>query len=280
MFYLELANPKVQWEVCEVCHKITTNMCLLEETSRSCSLVSPLQENNHPGTGAQGFMPPFSNEPAEKRQKKVSFLSQCVRDPAPKSRATGSNHAPFGDEPPECRKVKKQKCSQERVNSRPFQSEGDEVSRSSHRSSKRAQPTTDSGPFRSEPEEGPVSGDDASSDSSAYVDTKPKDTVFSLGWHAAQRFVAGSFWKENLDEDTSKPKRTYDNSTRGATALYARKGTGGAYKANGVDPARIKKLFDAPSCQCGWIQFRALFTFFLPNLLQKFSVEQFIRAQL
>lgn len=218
MFYLELANPKVQWEVCEVCHKITTNMCLLEETSRSCSLVSPLQENNHPGTGAQGFMPPFSNEPAEKRQKKVSFLSQCVRDPAPKSRATGSNHAPFGDEPPECRKVKKQKCSQERVNSRPFQSEGDEVSRSSHRSSKRAQPTTDSGPFRSEPEEGPVSGDDASSDSSAYVDTKPKDTVFSLGWHAAQRFVAGSFWKENLDEDTSKPKRTYDNSTQGGNS--------------------------------------------------------------
>ena len=211
-------------------------------------------------------MPPFGQEPAEKRQKRASFLSQCVRDPAPKSSATGSTLEPFGDEPAEGRKVKvkKQNDSHDRVDSRPFQNEVDEVSGSKP---KRARPTTASGPFQPEPDEGPVSGEDASSDSSAYVDAKPKETAFSLGWHAAQRFMAGNFWKENLDEDTSKPKRTYDNKTREATAVYARKGTTGAYKANGVDPARTKKLFDAPSCQCGWIQFRAPGSHFLYKAL-------------
>ena len=146
---------------------------------------------------------------------------------------------------------KREKHSHE-VNSRPFQNEGDEIS-GSKSSSSRARPTTATGPFQSEPEEGQglVCGGDASSDSSDYVDAKPKESVFSLGWHAAERFVAGNFWKENLDEDTSKQKRKYDNRTRERTAAYVRKESAGCYKANGVDPARTKKLFDAPSCQCG-----------------------------
>ena len=90
----------------------------------------------------------------------------------------------------------------------------------------------------------------------------PKIRFFLWGGMRRNALWLGVFGKRILMRIHPNQSVHMTTAHRGATALYARKGTGGAYKANGVDPARIKKLFDAPSCQCGWIQFRALFTLF------------------
>lgn len=200
---------------------------------------------SHPSllTGAQSWMPPFEAEPAERPRKPAPVLKQCLQDPV-HSKPLGSQL--FGDEPAESSR------SSKRIPKRsfaPFQDEGEETERSKKScSSNRSKASTRTHvPFQ--PEE---SEDDSSSDDSGNDYFQPKQTVFALGWHSAQKFVAGSFWKENLDEKKpdEAPKRAYDNSKRKASAAYARQGTGGLFKANGVDPQRLQKLFGSPSC--GW----------------------------
>ena len=116
-----------------------------------------------------------------------------------------------------------------------------------------------SGPKPSKPEVAPFHDEDvedlganSSPSSGEEVAQQPGNIVFGLGWQSVQRFQQGSFWKENMNENQEKPKpkRTYDNSKREATAAYARRDKQGVFKSNGVDPARVQKLFDSQSCHC------------------------------
>ena len=88
-------------------------------------------------------------------------------------------------------------------------------------------------------------------------------TVFSLGWHTLLDLKKSSFWKENMDTVPAKKKRKYNNSSREANAAYARKESEGAYSRNGLDPARLQKLFELPSCQCSL--FACHRNFYLPT---------------
>ena len=194
--------------------------------------------------GLKLHMPPFEDEPAESSKRKpVPFLKQSLRG----RQKDDSSLVPFGAEPAESSrgkpslKVKKEPVKRPTV---PFQDEGEE-SVSCH---KKLKPTP--GPLQREPAESKAERPSDSSSGSDFEEPKPPETPFSLGWEAAHRQVSGNFWKQNLDETVQKPKRPYDNSKRQANAAYVRKGTHGFFKSNGVDPARLEKLFGSPSCNC------------------------------
>ncbi len=187
-------------------------------------------------------MPPFDTEPAEPRRSQGrSFLKQHLRDPPP---CDYDVSRVFGAEPAESvRRVKpKVKPKQQTL---PFQDEGDEPQSSGGR---RQLKSSRISPFQDEP------GENSESSSTSFGDEGQAQqciqTPFALGWESAQRFTSGSFWKENMDEKTTKPKRRYDNSTRAAAAAYARKGKEGMFSENGMNPERLQKLFSATSCQC------------------------------
>lgn len=190
-------------------------------------------------------MPPFGTEPAEPRQSQGrSFFKQHLRDPPP---CDYDVSRVFGAEPAESvRRVKpKLKPKPKSEKSVPFQDEGDEPQCSgAHQRLK----SSSISPFQEEP------GENSESSSDSFEDEgQPRrviDTPFALGWESAQRFTSGSFWKENMDEKAPKPKRRYDNSTRAASAAYARKGKEGTFSENGINPQRLQDLFSATSCQC------------------------------
>ena len=185
-------------------------------------------------------MPPFENEPAERSHKSIPFLKQCLRDPTPSSASSGPK--PFGAESAESTTGDKQKRTSVKRVLIPFQSETEEGDHKPVGPSKKAKP------FEDEFDEG---DDLISSSSGCDDDYKPKqNTVFALGWQAADRLQSATFWKENSDEVKTVPKRAYDNSKRKETAVYARKDTEGAFKLNGVDPNRLRDLFASPSCKC------------------------------
>lgn len=193
-------------------------------------------------------MPPFESEPVERKQQAIRFLKQHVRDP-PSSQSTSGV---FGAEKPEGGNEKRQVQPKNKVNA-PFQ---DEVGESefippTKQTSKRPKPSKpEVAPFQDEDAED--LGSNSSPSSGEEVAQQPGNIVFGLGWQSVQRFQQGSFWKENMNENQEKlkPKRTYDNSKREATAAYARRDKQGVFKSNGVDPARVQKLFDSQSCHC------------------------------
>lgn len=190
-------------------------------------------------------MPPFGDEPEESsKRKSIPFLKQSLQAP----KKDDSRFVPFGAEPAESQRgIRKPSLKVKKEPEKrpiPFQDEGEETV--SHQ--KKLKPTP--GPFQSEPAEPEAEGPSDSSSGSDFEEPKPPQTAFSLGWEAAHRQVSGNFWKQNSDERVEKPKRSYDNSKRQANAAYLRKGTQGFFKSNGVDPARLKKLFGSPSCNC------------------------------
>lgn len=188
-------------------------------------------------------MPPFDSEPAERKQQAIRFLKQHVRDP-PSSRPT---LGVFGAEKPEGGNKKRQVQPKKKLN-KPFQ---DEVGESESVPPKRSKPSKpEVAPFQDEDAED--LGSNSSPSSGEEVAQQAGNSVFGLGWQSVQKFQQGSFWKENMNENQEKPKpkRTYDNSNRAATAAYARRDKQGVFKSNGVDPARVQKLFDSPSCHC------------------------------
>ena len=106
-------------------------------------------------------------------------------------------------------------------------------------------------PFGDEGCESDQDGSDSSNDESYMVKT---ESVFTFGWNSVATFKKATFWRENMnDEKAKRPKRTYDNSKREAAASYTRKKSRGFFKRNGVDPARLQKLFGATSCACAFV---------------------------
>lgn len=172
-------------------------------------------------------MPPFGSEPAERAAPKAFFLKPNV--PKAKSRI-------FAPEPEEGGHGRSLTASASRKR-KPFQPEDadDEMEAAlgvSH-------------PTLFQPEgAGGTSSDDTEEGG------PPEPTVFSLGWRSVETLLAGNFWKEHGDEKASKTKRAYDNSKRKEVAQYKRKQHQGHFKANGVDPERLEKLFALPSCKC------------------------------
>lgn len=194
---------------------------------------------------AQG-MPPFGKEPAEQGSKPKRFLDQRLHDPSAKRRAP---HKIFGHEPAE---------SEVGAGSQSVRTWSGGSASSSSQSQKRQFPfqdeseEPDSGttplPFQDEGEETFGGGRGSSSDEEQF--DRKGTSIFAMGWEAMQKFVAGHFWKEKGAEHNpeQKPKRAYDNSKRSAEAAYKKKG--GVYKANGIDPNRLAKLFNTTACQC------------------------------
>ena len=78
-----------------------------------------------------------------------------------------------------------------------------------------------------------------------------KNSVFSLGWHCVTNFQYATFWKDNINDPKSQqPKRLYDNSKRNAGAAHERKKKHSSHRQNGVNPSRLKTLFQATKCHC------------------------------
>ena len=187
-------------------------------------------------------MPPFEDQPAEKHSgRKIRFLNHHVRDPVLRSQR-GSDPKPFGVEPAENVVQQARVQPKPAKASLPFQDEFEEGER---RPGSKRSVSSQSLPFQPEQDE------DGSSSEGSCCETELKDTVFSLGWQSMQTFVAGSFWKENMDELPPKTKRRYDNSKRSTAAAYTRQQNAGSIKTNGTDPQRLRVLFASPSCQCG-----------------------------
>ena len=193
-------------------------------------------------------MPPFGKELAEVGSKRAPFLKQSLHTPVPKSRLPAAAFQPEPAEEEVCSPLTARRPSNPSSSSsfNPFGAEPEEGQR------KRSRPVAPSTtPFGAEADEG-------DSDSSSDFDAKPQpETVFAMGWQGLQRFVAGSVWKEHSNEGelVKKPKRAYDNTRRQADAAYKRKDTCGFFKNNGVDPHRLQKLFNAPTCGCALLRF-------------------------
>lgn len=203
-------------------------------------------------------MPPFGvekEEPAD--EKRLPYLSLGGLPSRPKRAASG----PFGAESSEHVTEPVQGSQQARPRREaptssshgPFHAEPDEVLGRTTTSSqgKTRPPRSLSGIFGSEPaEESSVEPESDSSEDEQANFRGTSQTVHSLGWHSLLDLKKATFWKGNMDSAPTKKKRRYNNSNRQAQAAYARKNTEGAFQRNGVDPQRLKKLFELPSCQC------------------------------
>ena len=220
-------------------------------------------------------MPPFQQEVGEQSTRPLPFLSRNVnpRPPRPVTRAfaaepaeqcTGvsrafpaerSSHREtranrlFQDEHDETEPPKK--MSRRQVSSL-FGEEGEENTTRSSASSRTA--TTPFGSEMDEPDSVPGLSNLPSSDDepASEEDFVPKtESVFSLGWHRLTAFKDATFWKEHMDDPKSvKRTRKYDNRNRQASAEYLRKQSQDVFKKNGLDPGRLKKLFNTTECQC------------------------------
>ena len=201
----------------------------------------------------------------KKTTRPLSFLSHRNANPKQKTRKPLPSSQAFGPENAECVKPRG-------VGKRPFEDESDEHEPSSgsfkatssklkrgtgtafgeelsEDESLHSRPVVDK-PFGDECSEGesPLS----SNDEKAF-DVK-STTVFSFGWSSVSTFKKVTFWRERMDDEAAKKqKRVYDNTKRAANANYARSSSKGVYKRNGVDPARLQKLFDAPTCSCALV---------------------------
>ena len=183
-------------------------------------------------------MPPFGAEKEEApNSKPLPFLSVRSHDRVKQLPSCG----PFGSEPAESFSgpPSKKPCSQ------PSQS--------------RHQPSTRSVLWGAEPEEvdnevnigQPLSGSSSGSEGEYRGSA---NTVFSLGWNTLLDLKKASFWKESVNTVISdKKKRKYNNTERAAMASYSRQNSAGYFKENGVDVARLQKLFALPTCQCALV---------------------------
>jgi hypothetical protein len=133
----------------------------------------------------------------------------------------------------------------------PFQDEEDECSQPSSKSQRVPVVL-----FGDEPAEDDGTGKSSGSDGGDQSDVEDafeikSSSEFALGWKSVLNLKQSTFWKENQDDHTgAKPKRAYDNSKRGANAMYIRKDSGGSFKKSGADPQRLESLFKKPSCRC------------------------------
>lgn len=217
---------------------------------------------------ASFLMPPFADEPVEKSSRPLGFLS--FRH-APKQRTPPSLFGPeaaetagdCGDVGPVARSSQK----------RPFQEDGYEsgdenpkagISKVAHQP--KASSSSVFGDEGSEDESGTATNtgtapfgeeagesDETNSSNDESTFQIKSDTVFAFGWSSVSGFQKATFWRENMkDEKAIKPKRAYDNSNRSKNAVYARENSKGYYKRNGVDPARLQKLFNATMCSCAF----------------------------
>ena len=212
-------------------------------------------------------MPPFGDEPKEKDSRPLSFLS--FRDAsAPRPSQRQRSASVFGPEGTESSSYPSGSRPKQGATKRPFEDEDieDVIEPRPSKSMSYARKSTAfadesseddlgkvgkaSKPFR---DEGGESDNSLSSDDDASFVPK-KDTVFTFGWNSVSTFKKANFWKENMDNEKAKPtKRQYDNSKRAANALYERSGSKGFYRRNGMDPARLQKLFSASSCSCAFV---------------------------
>jgi hypothetical protein len=212
-------------------------------------------------------MPPFGDEPTEKDSRPLGFLSFCDAS-APRPSKRKPSASAFGPESAESepRGFVGGTRPHKVTTKRPFEDEDDEgVTPQPSKSMNYARKFTVFADESSEDDSGKLSkpfGDEggesdnmslSSNDEASFV--PKKDTVFTFGWNSVSTFKQATFWKENMDNEAAKPtKRQYDNSKRAAKAVYARRESKGFYKRNGMDPARLQKLFSAPSCSCAFVR--------------------------
>eukprot|EP00435_Cladocopium_sp_Y103_P042234 s474_g11.t1 len=221
-------------------------------------------------TWGPGSMPPFDDEPAEKNPKPLSFLKLSHAPASAKRRAP--QHRVFGDEPSEpvdagrgvgCRARANTAPSTNPVRKRPFGDEDDEGSSKLSCSKSSCPPLfgdevseDDASPQKTKVATKPFADETSEGNTSSQSSSEEKfevkrDTVFAFGWGSVATFKKATVWRENMDDPkSSKPKRNYDNSKRAKDAQYLRERTKGFYKRNGLDPARLQKLFDANTCLC------------------------------
>ena len=205
-------------------------------------------------------MLPFGDEPGEKDVKPLNFLSS--RHAAPKRKpavahlfgpegaeresvtsqgvAKSKSHQPFQDEEGESETdapTSLRASGTKRVASSVFGDEGSED-----------ESTYPTQPFRDEGSETELS----SNDEKAYE--IKKETVFTVGWSSVSTFRKATFWRENMtDVNAKRSKRAYDNTNRVKKAQYLKNKTKGAFKRNGVNPARLQKLIGAHRCSCAFV---------------------------
>lgn len=228
-------------------------------------------------------MLPFGDEPEETNlQKPLSFLSFGSADRNQKRKPPRSSI--FGNEPAEQepQAVKSRSTEKRVVPKRPFEDEVDEIDDpppSKAARGKRAHMVSAFGDEGSEDEfehnprpktavkpfqdEGCETDGSSSATEGGFVVKQP--SVFSFGWSSVSTFQKATFWRENMDDPkASKQKRAYDNTKRSAGATYSRQASKGAYKRNGLDPARLQKLFDSSKCLCVfvWIRWKLYFPVF------------------
>jgi len=212
-------------------------------------------------------MPPFGDEPTEKDSRPLGFLSFCDAS-APRPSKRKPSASAFGPESAESepRGFVGGTRPHKVATKRPFEDEdGEGVTPQPSKSMNYARKSTVFADESSEDDSGKFSkpfGDEggesdsmslSSGDEASFV--PKKDTVFTFGWNSVSTFKQATFWKENMDNEAAKPtKRQYDNSKRAAKAVYARRESKGFYKRNGMDPARLQKLFSAPSCSCAFVR--------------------------
>lgn len=214
-------------------------------------------------------MPPFDDEPAEESAKPLNFLSFRHATGTRQSKPAVQLFGPEGAESAGDGGVVKSRPK------RPFEDEGDETNGepgpskacSTNKSAAHSifgdegsedeqpnlLPTKKPVLFGDESDESEADQSFSSNDETAFQ--LRKDTVFSFGWVSVSTFKKATFWRENMNDATAKkPKRQYDNSKRSGKAAYKRQKTHGFYKRNGVDPDRLRKLFDSPSCSCAFVR--------------------------
>lgn len=216
-------------------------------------------------------MPPFGDEPDEEQgDKPLNFLS--FRHAA-KPTANLRPRSIFGAEPAESQPdpliAQTSSAKFKSVPKRPFQDETVEdaptkVSRGNRlglfgdegeEGESGCQPATSQlfGAEGSEDDRAPSSGQGSSGEEPEDGFTVKQESVFAFGWNSVSTFKKSTFWRENMDDLKAKPKkRAYDNSKRSASAAYLREKSKGVFKRNGLDPARLSKLFDAKACLCIW----------------------------
>ena len=193
-------------------------------------------------------MPPFGDEKEEAFKKPLPFLRSSTHDS--QAFRTSVNQGPFGTEPAEKLSGPAKQTARQEGKSRPFQDEVEEKVGCGPRPSQPSRPM--SVLWGAEPAEDgdvePESASDGEDSDTAYIGTS--QSVFSLGWHSLLDMKKASFWKENMDTATEKKKLKYNNTLRSNAAAYNRSKTEGAFKKNGVDPARLPRLTHSSSCQC------------------------------
>lgn len=208
-------------------------------------------------------MPPFGDEPREKVPKPLAFLNLSHAS-AKSGTQRGRPRSVFGAEPAEA--VDETDCVGRRevarpptkpASKRPFQDEGCEDGDCQGRRKLTFPKSSTSHPtlFGDEGSEDDAASDgDSSSNSGAEGFAAQQNTVFTFGWSSVSTFQKATTWREQIDDPkASREKRAYDNSKRAQEASYSKQESTGFYKRNGLDPARLQKLFAATTCSCAFV---------------------------